>query len=378
MQNAVCQLFPYEIVQYEFFNRGKTPFPRDFIGPLKREIEAFKWLKLSQSEKEFLQEKCYYLNPVYLDFLEGYRFNPDEVIIEQKGSDLKVKIIGPWYRTILWETPLMAIISQLYYELTGQASKVSKTKAWKHSNDKAMELKKIGIKFSDFGTRRRFSHDFHRDVIESMIEFGQEAFIGTSNVYFASEYDRVPIGTQAHEFYMYHAAKYGFRMANQLGMENWVKVYNGALGTALTDTFTTKAFLNSFDTKYAKLFDGCRQDSGDPIAYIDMIVDHYRYLRIDPNTKTIVFSDGINSIDLVKRIHKHCQKKGIKDAYGIGTWLTNDLSGIKPLNIVIKMTAVAIDNNWVPTVKLSDSITKNTGDKKTIDVCKYMLNIKEK
>jgi len=371
MQNEICALYPNDFVRFDFFNRGKTQFPDGFAKQLRWCVDSFSQIRLKQDEKEFLKKRCYYLNPVYLDFLESYRFNPDEVVISQEGGDLKICIEGPYYKVILWEVPLMATISQLYFEMTNQ---VPSNRSRETNAHKFKRLQHIGIRYSDLGTRRRFSYESQHDAIEDSLIINADNFNGTSNVYFAKEFDVNCLGTQAHEGYSFLAAKFGFRMANRIAMEKWVDVYQGNLGIALTDTFTTENFLKAFDTKYAKLFDGVRQDSGDPLHYIDLIIDHYKKLRIDPTTKTIVFSDSLNNFELIESIHNKCKGR-IRDAYGIGTWLTNDV-GVKPLNIVIKLTGVKIDNDWVQAVKLSDNISKNTGDSETIVFCKKVLGIK--
>lgn len=370
MQNVICKLFPNEVVRYEFINRGKTEFPENFGEELKRYLQEFRSFKLTPDMKHFLKKKCYYLDPAYLDFLAGYRFDPSEVHIDQIHGDLNVKIVGPWYRTVLWETPLMAAISQLYYKM----KKIESAPLHAITNinmNKIEGMKKLGIKVAEFGARRRFSFDVQNKTILDFSSYGKNIFLGTSNTHFAMMYDLTPIGTMAHEFIMFHAAKYGFSGANALAMKHWVEVYNGNLGIVLPDTFTTKAFLKSFDTRYAKLFDGGRQDSGDPIAFTDMWCDHYKSLRIDPTTKSIIYSDGISSLERLKKIHNYASGK-VRDAYGIGTWLTNDC-GTAPLNIVIKMIGVRNDDEWIPTIKLSDSPSKYTGDEKMVDLCNRIL-----
>lgn len=372
MQQAVCQLYPRAEARYEFINRGGTKFPPDFDFLLYGQIRYFSELKLTGEEKWFLKNICYYLQPPYIDFLAGYRYDPNEVSILLEGGDLKITIEGPWYRAILWEVPLLALISELYFlcmhktSLPGDLSFIEKAK------DKARRLKLIGVKFSDFGTRRRYSKVVQEEVIKQLKEFGMECFSGTSNVYFAKANCVKPIGTQAHEWYMFHAAKFGFRSANKVGMEQWVNVYKGDLGIALADTFTSDSFFESFNTQFAKLFDGVRQDSGDPFEFIEKTIKRYRKLGIDPRDKTIVFSDNLN-VDLVEKIHDSCKGR-IRDAYGIGTNFTNDV-GVSPLNMVIKMAACRDEGEWMPACKLSDVPTKYTGDFGAIELAKKMLNL---
>lgn len=373
MQNAVINLYPRAKVKYKFINRGKTPFPEGFDKQLKVEIQKMSNLQLTDEEKDFFQTKCAYLPPTYFDFLKGYRFDPNEVMVGQTGEKLEVIIEGYWYRTILWEVPIMALISELYYKLTAK-------KHWPKSEIKNVLLNKIKlfnqleISFADFGTRRRFSFDNQAFVV-GILKENAKTFAGTSNVYLAMKYNLKPIGTHAHEWFMFHSAKYGFKMANKLALENWVKIYRGDLGIALSDTFTTDAFLASFDTKLAKLFDGVRQDSGDPIAFGYKIIEHYKKLNIDPTTKTIVFSDALTP-PKVKEITEEFKGK-IRISFGIGTNLTNDV-GIKPLNIVIKLIeAMPEGQHWIPTIKFSDSKGKYTGDEEMMAIAKKIMDLKD-
>ncbi|WP_374164734.1 hypothetical protein [Arcticibacter sp. MXS-1] len=187
------------------------------------------------------------------------------------------------------------------------------------------------------------------------------------------KYNTKPIGTHAHEWFMFHAAKYGFKMANSLGLEHWTNVYRGDLGIALADTYTTDIFFEQFDKKFSKLFDGVRHDSGDPLVFAQKTIDHYKKLGIDPLSKTIIFSDALN-YEKVARITEFCKGK-IGMSFGIGTDFTNDV-GLKPLNIVIKMTEALPENHpWVPVVKLSDEKGKYTGEEKMIRLAREILEI---
>ncbi|MBN2663918.1 MAG: nicotinate phosphoribosyltransferase [Bacteroidales bacterium] len=372
MQNAVIALFPRAKVKFEFINRGKTVFPRGFAQKLIDRINELSKISLTDDEKVFLEKTCYYLPPTYFDFLKGFKFNPDEVNIQQIDGDVSVVIEGYWYRTILWEVPLMALISELYFEMTSPEV-YSEAEIIENTKVKAEKFVETGILFADFGTRRRFSQYNHDLVVGTLKEYAPENLVGTSNVYFAKKYNLTPIGTHAHEWFMFHAAKYGFKMANKLAMENWVKIYRGDLGIALSDTFTTDAFFMSFDTKLAKLFDGVRQDSGDPFEFGEKTIHHYKSLRIDPKSKSIIFSDGLN-IQKALEINT-VFKNQIKTSFGIGTNLTNDV-GAKPLNIVIKLTQAQPEGrDWISTIKLSDSTGKYTGDIETIAIAKKTLGI---
>ncbi len=373
MQNAVIKKFPCSKVRYKFINRGEQKFPAHFAEVLKEKVAEMEKLRLTKEEKQYLKKTCYYLDPTYIDFLNGYSFDTSELDIKQKDGDLSIEIEGYWYRTILWEVPLMAIISELYFELVNEVP-YPKEKAEDIVKQKALYYKLKKIRVADFGTRRRYSFKNHDMVVEQLKKYGQELFIGTSNVYFAKKYDLIPIGTHAHEWFMFHAAKYGYKMANPLALQHWVDVYGGWLGIALSDTFTSEVFFRSFDSKFAKLFDGVRHDSGDALEFTMKTIAHYEKLGIDPISKVIVFSDAL-SPEKVERIEDFCRNK-IKTSYGIGTNFTNDV-GVKPLNIVIKIQETkSFDLEWVPTIKLSDEPGKHTGRDDSIKLCKEVLCIK--
>lgn len=374
MQNAVVKLFPSQIVKYQFINRGKHQFPEGFGAELKKSVDAMAELSLSKDEKLYLKKTCPYLSLPYLDFLQGFHYDPSEVQISQVGNDVEVTVEGFWYRTILWEVPLLALISELFYQMN-HLDRDSNEEVVEKTLQKSTHLKKLGVTFAEFGTRRRHSYNVHNLVVDALQKNSGEFFIGSSNVHFAMKFGIKPIGTHAHEWFMFHAAEYGFKMANEIALEHWVDVYRGDLGVALSDTFTTEVFFRQFDKKFTKLFDGVRHDSGDPIEFAEKTIRHYEENGINPLYKYIIFSDGLN-LEKVDEITKACRGK-IGISFGIGTNLTNDV-GLKPMNIVMKLIGVQAPNNdWIPTVKLSDERGKYTGDPKMIELAKEFLRIKE-
>jgi nicotinate phosphoribosyltransferase len=368
--NAVQKLYPDAMVRYSFVNRGHTLFPDGFADRLRKEVDGFADLSLSKEEEQFLISRCYYFDPVFIDLLKGYRYSPSEVNIMQKDGKLEVVVEGLWYRTVLWEVPLLALISELFFFMRGEEPLETEARA----SEKALRLNEMKAEYSDFGTRRRFSFDVHDRVVKTLKDNSPEFFKGTSNVYLAMKHNLTPIGTHPHEWFMFHASRYGYRSANARALDAWVVVYKGDLGIALSDTYTSDNFFNSFSTLHAKLFDGIRQDSGDPLAFTDQAVEFYRDRRIEPATKTIVFSDALD-LDRIKGIKKYVGRR-IHDVYGIGTYLTNDV-GVQPLNIVIKVTGSKqdINDDYHPVVKLSDDPGKSTGDPGEIKLCKAILNL---
>jgi nicotinate phosphoribosyltransferase len=372
MQHAVIQLFPNAWGRYRFINRGHHRFPAGFAEVLRRAIDALADLSLTREERLFLQDNCPYLAPTYLDFLAGFRYDPSEVTIEQTGTDLEITIEGYWYRTILWEVPIMALVSELFYRESG-LERLPDDQVAAIVREKMAYYQRLGVKIAEFGTRRRHSHAVHRLVVAALKTYGKKSFTGTSNVALAREFGVKPIGTHAHEWFMFHAARYGFKLSNALALEHWVDVYRGDLGIALSDTYTTKVFFASFDKKFSKLFDGVRHDSGDPLAFARQTIRHYEEFHIDPLSKTIIFSDGLDP-QKVAHIAAFCRGK-IGMSFGIGTNFTNDV-GLEPLNIVIKMTEARPEGaHWVRVVKLSDEPGKHTGDPDMIKLAKTVLDI---
>jgi len=151
-------------------------------------------------------------------------------------------------------------------------------------------------------------------------------------------------------------------------LDVWAREYRGDLGIALTDVIGMDAFLRDFDMFFAKLYDGCRHDSGDPIEWGEKLIAHYESMNINPKTKTAIWSDGLTipkAISIYMNFHER-----IKCGFGIGTNLTNDV-GFDPLNIVIKM----IECNGQPVAKLSDSPGKTMcEDKEYVKYLKKVFN----
>lgn len=373
MQAAIMHHYPRAFARYRLILRNDVEFPDGFAAALREEVQAIAMLALTDDEKHFLSLACPYFPPPYLDFLSGYRHDPNEVKISQSDGKLSVEIEGYWYRTVLWEVKLMALISELYFDLAGNNVKMNRRCIdgpgfWRETAEtKGGQMAINDIHAAEFGTRRRFSFRCQDITVENLKRTAGGFLVGTSNVHLAMKHALKAIGTQAHEWYMFHAAKYGVLMANSMGMGKWADFYNGSLGIALSDTFTTKEFLRCFDGFYAKLFDGVRQDSGDPYEFGEKMIKYYEGLSIDPQTKSIVFSDGLT---VSEAVHIHEAFKGrVKDSFGIGTHFSNDV-GVVPLNMVIKMVGVQVNGIWVPTCKLSDTPGKHTGDDDTIKLYK--------
>lgn len=299
----------------------------------------------------------------YLDFIADTPLPPVEVDYDDTG-DLSVQSTGAWPLVTFWETVVMSELNELYFENLLKAEGRSISEVYKEGDrrlgEKIAVLKeRPDIQFSDFGTRRRFSYDWHKHVMERLATECPENFVGTSNIYMAHHLGLQPIGTFAHELPMVYAALADGAGDNPLSahsevLRDWQNLYGSDLSTALTDTFTTDFFFTDFTPEQAKQWRALRHDSGDPIAFGEQVIDFYKQYGIDPTSKTIVFSDGLD-IDTIVRLADHFKER-IGTMFGWGTTLSNDL-GLQALNIVMKAVAA----NGTPTVKLSDTEGKHTG-----------------
>lgn len=365
MQNAVLCLYREAQAKIQFINRKPKfqVFNQEAITAINSAIEEMAELRLTSDEFDFLSQRCSYLNNFgYLYYLKNYRFNPKEVKVDLQNGNLSVEITGPWHSAILWEVPLMAIISEVYFRIIHKNWSMKNQAVY--AEQKQKEMCAAGCQNADFGTRRRRSYDTQSLVVACMKKF--DSFVGTSNVHLAMQHGVTPIGTMAHEWIQAHSVLCSLRHANRYALQSWNDVYQGLLGIALTDTYGSESFWMDFDRNLSRLYDGVRHDSGNPYRFVDAAVKHYRRHKIDPMTKTAVFSDGLNVQNAIE-IHKYCRGK-IKDSYGIGTHYTNDFPDGMALNMVIKL--VELDN--IPVIKLSDEPGKMSGDKDAIRVANYI------
>ena len=363
MQNAILDLFPDAVAKYRFINRGKHRFNSDFKDALIEQIAGFASLSLTDHEYRWLKNKCPYMKSWYFDYLKNYRYNPNQVKVSlSEDNNLVIDIEGKWCEAVLWEVKLMAVISELYFEIIDKSWNMNDQD--KNARDKAFLLNSHGCNFTDFGTRRRRSFKTQDIVVESMK--GIPTFMGTSNVLLAMNHNVRPIGSYAHEFIQGNAILESLQHADYYAMNNWGKVFGAQLGIALTDTYGFDSFLKNFNVRFAKLFDGIRNDSGDEFLFVDKAVAHYKKLGINPMYKFIIFSNALNCEKSIA-IKKYCEGK-INCSFGIGTFFTNHFVNSPALNMVIKLSEL----NGMPAVKLSDDKGKEIGDLDAVRVMKWI------
>jgi nicotinate phosphoribosyltransferase len=366
------KLYPEAEGTFSFTDRDKIEHSQEFVKELKQRFASLTALSLSLLEKNWCINNISYIPEVYWEWLRDFRFNLDKIIVWiDDEKHLRIEVSDKLYKVTLYEVPILAIVSELYSKMQGTANAQY---AIEKLDVKINLANAYGLKFSEFGTRRRCSGALHELIIQRLKEKCPINCVGTSNVYFAMKYNMIPIGTFPHEWIMFHGAVWGYKEANYLGMRDWVRTYDGNLGIFLMDTYTSKVGLKNMSMKFAKLFDGVRQDSGDEYKIGNEVINRYKELGIDPTTKTIVFS---NALDFNKYLDIHNYFTGrIRVSAGIGTNLTNDV-GLKPANIVMKLSRCRINKNqeWQKCIKISDDLGKHLGDDKEFEIAKYQLGI---
>ena len=369
---AYMKLYPEAEGTFSFCDRNNQVFNEEFIKTLNLEFIKLSNLSLTLGEKQWCTKIIYYIPEVYWEWLSGFRFDFDKIICWlDDDKHLHIEVTDYLYKVTLYEVPILAIVSELISKQQGAANI---SEVIDRLDSKINLANEHGLKFNEFGTRRRASAHVHDVIVQRLKEKCPINCVGTSNVYFAMKYGMTPIGTFPHEWIMFHGAIWGYQEANYLGMRDWVRTYDGNLGIFLMDTYTSKVGLKNMSLKFAKLFDGVRQDSGDEYKIGNEVINRYKELGIDPTTKTIVFS---NALDFNKYLDIANYFKGrIRVSAGIGTNLTNDC-GFKPANIVMKLSKCRINQNqeWRKCIKISDDLGKHLGDDKEFEIAKYQLGI---
>ncbi len=376
--NAYFQLYPLAEGTFKFNDRAAEVYDTAFLSALKEEFKSLERLRLSDAEFNYVTNKIRYISHNYWEWLRGFNFEADKIEagLDSEGH-LRIEVTDFLYKVTLYEVPILAIVAELRNRVKGV--QVDTAKALAVLDAKLEIANENKLLFSEFGTRRRFSSVLHDEIVRELKEKCPKYCAGTSNVYFAMKYDMTPIGTFPHEWVMFHSGVFGYKRANYLSLEDWIKVYDGALGTALIDTFTTRSFLRTLTMKQAKLLDGFRQDSGDEKEVGDAIIERLKEFGIDPASKVIVFSNALN-FPKYKAVADYFRGR-VKVSAGIGTNITCDpgIEGYKAANIVMKLSRcrMSAKDPWEKVIKISDDLGKHMGDDKEFEIASYELHLQK-
>ena len=365
MWQAMLHRHPATQSEYTFVCRNTPAYPLgELLGAVNDELDHLCALKFHADELSYLGG-LRFMRSDFIDFLRIFHFQREFITARAVGPELEIVAHGPQVHVMAFEIYVLAIVNELYFR------RFDRAQAWREGRTRLQA--KLGrlrefarepqrrnpFEFFDFGVRRRFSFDWQHEVVATFKRETPEFFKGVSNVLFARDLDLSPIGTMAHEYLQtYQTLGVRLRDFQRAAFEDWVQEYRGDLGVALTDVVGMDAFLNDFDLYFAKLFDGLRHDSGDPVVWGEKALAHYEKLRIDTHTKRLVFSDGLD-FEKAFELYRHFADR-TQTGFGIGTNLTNDM-GLETLHIVMKLTHA----NRQPVAKLSDSPGKLLCDDET-------------
>ncbi len=363
MWQALLHRHPATQAEYVFTCRNATAYPlAELLPELNAELDHLCSLRFSERELAYLSS-LRFIKSHFVDFLRIFQFHrPFIEAREGKDGTLSIVAKGPMVHVMGFEIFVLSIVNELYFRRFDAQAALAEGRtrlAQKIERLRALPPAVRPFVFFDFGLRRRYSRAWQHEVLGTLAREVPDAFRGTSNVEIARAEGLVPIGTMAHEYLQAYQAL-GVRLVDsqKAALEDWVHEYRGDLGIALTDVIGMDAFLRDFDLYFAKLFDGLRHDSGDPFVWGEKALAHYAKLRIDPQTKRLVFSDGLD-LDAALALHSAFAAR-IQPHFGIGTSLTNDM-GLKTLHIVMKLTRC----NGQPVAKLSDAPGKTQCDDAT-------------
>ncbi|NML45091.1 nicotinate phosphoribosyltransferase [Ramlibacter sp. G-1-2-2] len=355
MWQPILHRHPQTQSHYRFVCRNQPAYPlAELLEDVNAQLDHLCRLRFEREDLAFLGG-LRFIRSDFVDFLRIFQLQRDFIHAEASGGELRITAMGPQVHVMPFEIFVLAIVNELYFRRFDAASALAEGR--RRLQQKVALLQEFAaqpplahpFEFFDFGVRRRYSHDWQREVVRTLRDAAPQFFKGTSNVLLARDLGTTPIGTMGHE-YLQTFQGLGIRLRDfqRAALEEWVQEYRGDLGIALTDTVGMDAFLADFDLYFAKLFEGLRHDSGDPVAWGEKALAHYKALRIDAHSKRLVFSDAL---DLPKAItlYRHFGDR-VNVGFGIGTNLTNDMS-LATLNIVMKL----VESNGQPVAKLSDS-----------------------
>jgi nicotinate phosphoribosyltransferase len=379
MQQAVFHHYPDTTVVAQFRCRSDDLLGQ-YVDEIIHQVKLMESLALSDDEFNYLSNISFFKSD-YLNWLKKWRFNSELLTIKNENGVLSITIEGKWLDVILWEVPLLAVISEIVHKDRSPNIGVPEALARLKDklalfNEKTANMDMSGFNLMDFGTRRRYSFAVQEAVV-SYLKTHFNHFHSTSNYLLAYRLGLTPVGTQAHEWFQAHQRlSTNLQDCQRNALQVWLDEYPHDLGIALTDCITMDAFLRDFDLHFASHYQGLRHDSGDSIEWGEKAIAHYQQLGIDPQTKLLVFSDSLN-FDKAIKIYQHFNHR-VKLSFGVGGFLACDIPSkevnTKALNIVLKLT----ECNNQSVAKLSDSPGKTISqDLDFIDELKRTFSVKQ-
>lgn len=371
MAQLAFLFFRHVMVMFGFKNRTKKVVVSKFVKvkDIRKQLDHVRKIKgIDDLTADYLRGLKIF-GEAFIQFLRELVL-PEYTLVKTEGG-YEITFEGFWPEVTLWETICLSIVNELYYRaLIKKMSTAERRAVYAEGRKRLKEKIRIlkenpDIRFIEFGTRRRFSREWHKYVYATLRREVPNQLIGTSNVALAMEHGEEAKGTFAHETYMVFSGifRHLLKESHNKVLQYWWNLYGEVLSIALTDTYGTDFFFHDMTAEQAKQWRGLRQDSGDPFEFGEKAIKFYESHGIDPREKLIVFSDGLD-IDLIVKLNNYFRGR-IKVSFGWGTNLTNDL-GLGSLSLVVKVVKAA--GHW--TVKLSDNLAKAMGPDDEIELFK--------
>jgi len=361
MKAAIHKCYPEVEAEFAFTCRSPGIDFTSIINEVERQLNVCLQLTYDPTYLRFLEsQKNPKFSNAFISFLRSQSWHRTKIRVAlnaDKSMDIRVR--GIWKEITDWEIWTLAIVSECWSRY--QIDQLSTAQRKEYDEDRVGRMMANinllqgypDLKFVDFGTRRRSSKIWHEQVLRMWMECSPQNLLGTSNVMLACDLGLPVFGTHAHEWDCAHLAFTNASNAKSLAMKVWMESFGGEAGITLTDTFTTKHFLKVFNRHMANSFTGVRHDSGPWKSWGDAMIRHYQSLGIDPMTKTLLFSDGLDFPTMIE-IYMYFKgrikvKMKARIGFGCGTKVTNDTM-IPALQIVMKMVSC----NGLPVMKISD------------------------
>ena len=209
--------YPYAWGAFTFHDRNNTQYTEEFVATLKEEFASLATLSLQAAEFAWAVKTINYIPRCYWEWLSQFRFEPEKINVWlDEERHLHIEVAEAMYKVTFYEIPILAIVSELYHRHIGDGYQSRSELAEvmiPRLEHKAALAAKHNLYFADFGMRRRFNTLAEELVIEYMKEHCP-TFTGTSTVALAMKYNIRPIGTMAHECFMFQAAVHTPKEAN--------------------------------------------------------------------------------------------------------------------------------------------------------------------
>ena len=206
MQQAVFHRYPDAEVVAEFHSRNEEDL-LPMMGQIEEQLHLAGSLRLTRPELNFLAERPFFTAD-YLDHLRRKPLDASLLKVFEQDGRINVRVEGPWQDVILWEIPVLAIISEMRnrfrYPQFGVSQALERLDQKIDKLERELSREEMNeFNLIDFGTRRRFSLAV-QDAVVGRLKERLPAFRGTSNYLLAQKYGLPAVGTQAHEWFQAH------------------------------------------------------------------------------------------------------------------------------------------------------------------------------